>query len=351
MVEGKRTDSLRVRSAVLAALLVSLLATVIVATGDAKTKPPRDPRLVAPAAMVQAAKREGSVTWYVTAIKDQAQQLANAFEHKYGIKVNFQTFTSGALETRVEAEVKTGNVQADVMQTTVHDLFAAIVDLGGMATLTDLPEWKTYPQRFKNKYFGIVSILPYHLGYNTERLSAPPKSWQEIVDPKYRGQIVILDPRASSATLWFFIYLDRKLGDGWLKALAANNPQVVGSGNLAAPLVASGEKVFGFPLVSGTFPGLKRQGAPIGEAALVPSTAIDQYAGVLAKAPHPNAARLFVNFFLANAGQAAFNGYGYATSPVSSIRGMLPYPKGVPIFSATPKEAEKQKVISLLGLG
>jgi iron(III) transport system substrate-binding protein len=328
------------------------LVTLVAAAATSAATPPkkRSPKLVAPAALVAAAKKEGSVTWYVTAIVDQAQRLANAFQKQYGIKVNFQTFTAGALVTRTLAEIQSNNVQGDVFQITDRDSFNRVADQNGFATLTNLPMWQTYPKGFKYKYFGIVSLLRYEVGYNTQRLSSAPTNWQQIIDPKYRGQIVILDPRASTSTLWFFVNLQRKLGDDFLKKLAANQPQVVASGNVAAPLVASGEKVFGFPLVSGTFPGFKKQNAPLGEAKLVPATAIDHYAAVMRQAPHPNAARLFLNYFLSNTGQASFNGSGYATSPVTGIRGMLPIPKGVPIYAGTPSADVRSHILSLLDL-
>src|SRR5689334_619819 len=67
-------------------------------------------------ALIDAAKKEGSVTWYTTLIVNQtAQPAVDAFEKKYGIKVNYTRNDSTDIVIRVLNEAKAGQVQADLM--------------------------------------------------------------------------------------------------------------------------------------------------------------------------------------------------------------------------------------------
>src|ERR1700739_3738548 len=77
------------------------------------------PAMAADQKLIDAAKKDGSVTWYTSQIVDQfARPAAEAFEKKYGIKVDYLRSDSSELALRIVNEAHAGKVQADLFDGT-----------------------------------------------------------------------------------------------------------------------------------------------------------------------------------------------------------------------------------------
>jgi iron(III) transport system substrate-binding protein len=327
----------------------SASATQSAKTPIAKASVRHEKTVTAPASLVQAAKKEGSVTFYTSAVTDQMKHVAAAFQAKYGITVNGQPITSGPLATRINAELSGGNVTGDVIDIADHNLTAGLADKNAFATLGDLPEFRTFPKHYKYKYFAIVSIQAFGVGYNSQSVAAGDlKTWKDIVNPKFKGRVTVLDPRTIPVSQAFFYGLEKKYGDDFIRQIAALGPKLQISSTPVSQDIASGEAMIGFPMNPSTLPSLKAAGAPVAIAQPSPTTGPVHYAAIMKSAPHPNAARLFMNYLLSNTGQAAYNGYGFGASPVSNIRG-VPLPGGY-YPPVTPPADAVSHLLTLLNL-
>src|SRR4051812_45453312 len=142
--------------------------------------------LAADQALIDAAKKEGTVTWYTTLIVNQmARPAVDAFEKKYGIKVDYIRADTNDILLRLQNEGQAGKVQADLVDTT-----SGTPTLKRMGILEKwLPDSaKTLPKEYVDPegYWIATSLYILTLGYNTDLVpkSTEPKSLKELLEPK-----------------------------------------------------------------------------------------------------------------------------------------------------------------------
>ena len=173
----------------------------------------------------------------------------------------------------------------------------------------------------------------YHVGalgfvlinYST-KLPAPPHSWTELLDPRYKGQITIGHPGFSGFVGNWVVAMWDKYGWDYFTKLAKNNPKVGRSINDTVTDIVSGERLVGAGPDNYSLEQ-KQHGNPISiefpsdDAILIVSPV-----GILKDAPHPNAGRLFESFFYTK-------DYSLAMAKVANypLRPDIPPPSGVPI--------------------
>ena len=169
----------------------------------------------------------------------------------------------------------------------------------------DPPEAESYPANAKDKEKSFTAIYArnFVLGYNTAMIPEKDRrrDWPELLDPKWKGKFGIDEEEFE----WYGTLIDywgREKTAEYMKALAAQQPTLRRGHNLLAQLLAAGE----FP-VAIVFPfeieQLKRRGAPVewSNASDPIVTSINLVAHSV-KAPHPNAARVFINYILSERG-------------------------------------------------
>jgi iron(III) transport system substrate-binding protein len=168
------------------------------------------------------------------------------------------------------------------------------------------PESGAYPAGFKDArrfwvdYFDAYNVI----GYNTKLVSKDqaPKSWEDLLDPKWRAQIVMDEEMYS----WYGAMIQAwgaEKAQRFMKALAKQDIRLRSGHTLIAQLMAAGEFSVGMVLAH-RIEKMKEQGAPVEwVTTLDPVTVSLHPIGVAAKALHPNAAKLFVDFVLSKEGQ------------------------------------------------
>ncbi len=143
-----------------------------------------------------------------------------------------------------------------------------------------------------------------------------PKTWDDLLDAKWKGKMAWTAHATSSGAPGFIGVVLRELGEDkgmtYLKALAKQNVgRIGGSARSVTDLAIAGE----YPIVLQIFnhqPVISaRQGAPIDWIPMSPAMAVVSVASVAAGAPHPNAAKLFVDFLISDDGQKLFRDRGY----------------------------------------
>jgi iron(III) transport system substrate-binding protein len=256
----------------------------------------------AQAAVSAEAKAEGQAVFYanITAV----DPLMKAFDAETGIRGIYTRVSSTKFLPTILTEFNAGKLLADVVQAPrpMLDLLNAHKVLAPYKSpeAAGYPEWATRDPRMT--LFGIeyVSYL-----YNTERVKEAdaPKRYEDLADPRWKDKIVMANPATHSSTIAWLVGLKEmvfKSESDWLayvKGLAANRPMFVASfGPTPAP-VESGEKLIGISMpkyIVTKAPAPLAWGPRGGQPLLGEPRAI----GVAASAPHPAAARAFMDFWL-----------------------------------------------------
>lgn len=254
------------------------------------------------AAKIDAAKKEGKVVWYTSSFDlNTAKAVAEAFQKKYGIPVEVTRVTSQQVYQRIRSEIDANAIAADVITLTDEGRAITLDQEGHLLPYQPVDEDKMLPA-----YRGISKNGTYHthsvglvlISYNTQKMKKEeaPRSWKELLDPKWKGKISIGHPGASGYVGTWFVQMQMTYGWDYLAGLAANNPLVGQSINDTIPKVLSGERLIGVSSHNLAITE-KAKGSPIDvivpeEGAILMTTP----SMIMKKAPHPNAAKLFQDF-------------------------------------------------------
>ena len=297
-------------------------------------------------ALMAAAKKEGRGMFYTTAPLAEAQRVTLPFKEKYGIEIEVLRLTSGELQQRFAAEVETNNVISDAFYTSDFLFVKNGIEKGWFAKVGDLPAAKGWPSVAWNGSSALVSRTPYSIAWNTDLVPQGITSWEQMLDPRWKGRVGAGDPRVlASPNLWYSL-MRKTYGDDFLRKLGAQ-ATFMPSTVPGLQQVAAGVLAMYAPASHNTVVDLQAKGAPLKEGFLSPTVASDNWLSVVAKAPHPNVARLFLNFYMTPEMQAAANKGAFSILP--NIPGTLPMPS-VTETDPTQVNVEKPQLLSLLGL-
>ena len=252
-------------------------------------------------ARLEAARKEGKVVWYTSLALPSAEKVAKLFEAAYpGIKVEVHRTGSQRIIQRVMQELQANIKTVDVIHTSDAGHFVMLKDKKLLAQYTPAGTDK-FPAGFKDKdgyYFGLRATVNVIM-YNTKSVAAAeaPKTWKDLLDPKWKGKEVTAHPGYSGVTATHVLALVHLYGWDYFKQLGQNRVMLTQSANDPPTVVASGERIIAVNGGEYSAYQLKKKGNPIeivypkeGVPLVVSPTAIAAFA------PHPNAARLFTDF-------------------------------------------------------
>jgi ABC-type Fe3+ transport system substrate-binding protein len=172
-----------------------------------------------------------------------------------------------------------------------------------------------------------VNANPLFYGYNTASLQPEdvPKSALDFLKPQFRGKLVTAYPADDDATLYDFYLIVQKYGWGYMKKYMAQQPRFIQGHLGVARSLGSGESLVSFDNSVGSTQTVKREGGKIALAAPVSDRLPVFFTaeGILKDAPHPNAARLYVTWFLSQEQQARTGTYSSRTD-VPPPEGLAP---------------------------
>lgn len=270
--------------------------------------------------LVKAAQQEGELVWYSVPAENIAKAVTDEFAKKYNIKVKFIRMTSSDLAQRFSAEAEKGSPAADLF---VGSYTPFIKDAKAKGWITPLPEAgiPDYPNGFPERYLvpsvgtAVVQVQPSGLAVNTSQGAGSIKDWPDILDPKWKGKIILVDPRASAAYTPFWNLMIKEYGEEFLTKLKDQNPIIAPSSAPASQQLAAGEGAIVMPGVQSVVEDLKAKGAPVDYVQPAASTGPEIVLGLAAKAAHPNAARLFVHYLMSPEGNKTLNKAKGSASP------------------------------------
>ena len=280
------------------------------------------------ARLAEKAKQEGTVVLYTSLAPTESKPLAEAFERKYGLKVELWRALSDKVVQRVVTEAQGKRFTVDVVETNGPEM--EMLSREKLLAEFHSPHIQDLP----------VAAIPAHrlwmpdrmnyfvVGYNTTKVqrSEIPPTYEGFIDPRWKGRIGL---EATDAE-WMATLIKKwghDKGMDYFRKLAAMKPDVRKGHVLLAELVAAGEVPVGLTMYNSNIESLKRKGAPIDFVAVQPVAARPQGIGVARHAPHPHAALLFADFVLSPEGQRLFESMGRvpASTKVKSSLNDFPF--------------------------
>ena len=261
--------------------------------------------------LIEAAKKEGSLVLYTSMTVDQAQKLNDAFRVKYPF-LQVHMFRAGErLLTKIMTETQAGRFDFDVVQSA--ETQAYFLKKRNLLARYHSPETKQLQKGFfdADGFWAAIYMMPNIIAYNTRMVkrSEVPLSDEDLLNPKWRGKIG-MDHTKPEWFSWKLKRLGQDKGLAYMKKLGTQEFKLYSGLTIITGLLAAGE----FPLVLNTYihnaEDAKRKGAPVDWLAQDPVFTKFQPISVAAKAPHPNAAKLFVDFMLSEEGQRIIASFG-----------------------------------------
>jgi ABC-type Fe3+ transport system substrate-binding protein len=267
--------------------------------------------------LLAKAKAEKEVVYYTELIVDQiVRPLAAAFERKYGIKVTYWRGDSQAAGLRLAMEHKAGRTQADVWSTASG--IGALLDAGLIERFAIENAAALGPQfRDPGGYWVATNMIVIGAAVNTGLAAERdrPQGIEDLLAPRWRNQMVWKQNDVTGA--WGFIgnvltNLGEERGLAYLRKLNAQNIAPVGASTRAIlDGVIGGEHALVLGVSAHNTEISRKAGAPVAWLPLRSAWATPHTIGVTSAAPHPNAARLLVDFVVSREGQEIFRKAGY----------------------------------------
>ena len=268
------------------------------------------PALAADAALIDAAKKEGKVVWYTTLIVNQAiRPLKDAFEKKYpGIELQYTRADESPTAAKILAEAQAGRVQADIF-----DGISNMVPLkrAGVVTPFVPAAAPQIPADLKDPEGYWIAILQYVFspGFNTTMVpkAQAPKTYADLLDPKWKGKMA-WNPGSLAGAIGFVGNILMSEGEdrgmAYLRALSQQRiVNIEASSRAILDQVIAGEYPIGLMMFNHHTVISAQKGAPSDWIVMEPLPVAFDAVGVLKDAPHPNAARLLVDFLASEEGQ------------------------------------------------
>ena len=263
------------------------------------------------AKIIKAAKKEGAVSYYTTMTLSQSKKVVDAFQKKYPF-ITPELFRGGGDEVlnRIQNEARGGLYAWDVVSTRGDSVLT--FEESKLITPYRSPE-----SRFIDKdmvdddgYWTAYYVNPYVLGYNTKLVTKEeaPKTYQQLLDLKWKGRKISIDDSAYGLLAGLERAWGKEKAVEYFKKLAAQDPVVQRGNTNRVQLTMAGE----FPLIIAYAPTIQRETSkqhPIDWVPLEPVPVQVNPMMLAAKAPHPNAGKLFIDFLLSKEGQKMLVGF------------------------------------------
>ena len=294
-------------------------------------------------AVLDAARKEGALAVASSAPGENFQAFMAKFKERYpflDIATGFYSGPTGRVLARVNAEIDAKRLTFDVM---LAANTAAWIDMTrqGRIARYESAEYAAYPEHARmDGYWAAAQAIAVIPVYNRNFLSSAeaPSSWADLLAARFAGRKMAIQNAAAGTQFNWSYLLGQALGSGYEVNFAAQHPVIMATGAQMTDAIVRGEVVLGAALDhwraftpeardAGLVAIYPKEGVPL---TLVP-------AGILAGAPHPNAAKLFVDFLLSQEGQRLLDTelYGMYSmrpdvppppgqQPLSAVRALLP---------------------------
>lgn len=273
---------------------------------------------------LELAKKEGKVVVSIPASNELRAAIERSFEKRYGIDVEPLVGRASTLVRKMVDEAKAGVRYTDLHMGGSESIVTGMLHEGVLDPLEPymvLPEVKDPKQWWgghlwidsaKKYVYGSLAYQTISLWHNTQLTKADEaRSFDDLLQEKFKGKIGYLDPRTpgSGASMWS--YLREIKGEDWLRKFVGQKLALSRDQRVLAELLAKGNLSIAIGLTYYSYAPFVKAGLPV-EPLAVPKEGVYVSGGsghlvVLKNAAHPNATKLFVNWFLSREGQEVYS--------------------------------------------
>jgi iron(III) transport system substrate-binding protein len=279
-----------------------LKASAGLALAGVAAQPTRAEPAAVTSELIEAARREGKAVWYTSVDLPLAEKVAKAFEAKYsGIAVRVERSGAERLFQRIGQEYGSRIHAVDVVNSSDASHFIVWKREGWLAPYVPDDVARYYPAEHRDRdgMFATWRAWLSVIGYNTTLVKQgdAPKSFADLLDPKWKGKIVKAHPGYSGTILTATFQIARDLGWSYLEQLARQNVMQVQSSADPPKKLALGERAIMADGNEYNLFQLKESGQPV--EIVYPAEGVPMIVGpngLFANAPNPNAARLLQSF-------------------------------------------------------
>lgn len=297
--------------------------------------------------LLDAAKKEGKLMIYTSLNAEEFDTVVAVFAKKYpDIKVEFFRGDSEGVTQKALTEFRANTFIPDILET--NDINISQLISAGVIGTYQSPETKNYPPGASDPdgYFTAARINLDVIAYNTNLVKKEdaPKKLEDLLDPKWAGKIAL------EADDWAMIaYTGKVMGDAkaqefWTK-LAAQKPRVVKGHTELANFLVAGEFAVSPNVYAHRVLSLQDKKAPIDWVRTDPVYAFPHVISLAKNATHPNAAKVFIDWYLSVEGQEAL----VAAGRIPARPGVKTKPagllEGIKIFYGDPKSLLKADAV------
>ena len=313
-------DAVEMRTHITTAIAACIMLAMTLLAGGASA---------AEQAIIDAAKTEGKLVIYTGVERAAAQALINAFAKKYPfIAAEPVRASSSKIATRLDAEIAADRVQGDLFEFSLLYLTTSLRKRGEILKY-ESPEYAHYPAAYADPgYWAATGVSSIIVLLNTRKVDENnvPKSWWDLTKPYWKNKLTIDNLEVSGTGYNWLVAVvnDERLGWKFIAELARNKPVLERGHAGMAQKVAAGEYAAAVEMSDFHLHNI-RAGAPSAPLRGVwPSEGVPREpwtAGILKRAPHPNAAKLYMDFLLSPEGQALYvklMGWSSASADVSA---------------------------------
>ena len=289
------------------------------------------------------AQQEGNLIIYSVWDVEHLRAITDAFMKRYpGIKATYWQGRNPEIITRVLTEFQGGQASVDII---LSDNAPPVVRAAGAIASYDTVQRDVL--LLHDPTMATVSLQIQALTYNTKKLKPAdlPKSWEDVANPKFKGMVALDDPMRAGPLSSMLAGLkdqwkDNNRFNNFVKGLKALGVPVHKSTSAMFRLVISGEYAICMPALLHDVFEEKEKGTPIDYIKAVPPVVFPRQAAIYAKAPNPNAAKLFAEWAISTQGQQVIDSVGRETSrkdfkSKTSIESA--YPKGTKAIPVSDK--------------
>jgi len=297
------------------ALALSVAAAIATAGAPTLVRAQDFPAPTDEAALYEAAKKEGRVTWYAGFPQDVIKSMMDEFAKKYpGIEVEPIRLVSVQQFQRFVQESQAGQGITDLVYLDTWSI-DALAEKGYIAEWVppnaDLLPPDSRVGNFAYNQAYAAAAIAYNSNNVTPEEAEKLKTWKGILDPVFAGRVAVSPQLCSTCYtpvhMWLDPALQAEYGEKFMREIAAMKPHLYAEINLAIDRVAAGEEDIVYCCLWGALANARYvKGAPIRWVFPTPTPVAPQnFMAINSKAPHPHAARLFLNWWISPEGLAA----------------------------------------------
>jgi len=264
-----------------------------------------------------AARAQDTFVWYTGLATQASDAVSKLFTEQTGIPVEYFRAGSNNLVQKFEQERQAGQVRCSAFLLAIPTLVAQWSEQG-VLTPYDSPEFAHYPPEFVVAgYAGPTSGEPLGMAYNTEMVSADeaPKTWEDLLDPKWKGKLALTDAASASSALHWFAAIQSVYGKEFMEKLSQQDVLVRTGGADVANTLVSGERPVAACITQSHASRAIGKGGAL--RIVVPDAGAPMISTIIcipAEGPDPETAKKFVDFILSEEIQVQLQDEYYSPS-------------------------------------